>query len=210
MGSKRAGKRKHLFLCLACSIVISLVTDGCVHFYARKEGEEELARARSLMSQGAFEASFRESQEVLRRYPQSQGDHALFQMGLMYAHPQNPNSDYQKSLEYFQRLKREFPRSDLRSDAEIWILVLQKISEKDKDIEILKKIWNQKAKELAEKQEDVNKLRNQVESLQNQTKSLQSQTGELDQQIKDLQKQIKLLKEIDLGIEEKKRDALQK
>ena len=131
-------------------------------------------------------------------------------MGLIYANPQNPKADYRKSLVYFERLKREFPSSDLRSDAEIWILVLQKISEKDKDIEILRKIWNQKARELAEKQEDVNKLRNQVESLQNQTKSLQSQTGQLDEQIKDLQKQIKQLKEIDLGIEEKKRDALKK
>jgi tetratricopeptide (TPR) repeat protein len=210
MGSKRTGKRKHLFLCLACSIVISLVMDGCVYLHVQKEGEEDLARARSLMSQGAFEASLRKSQEVLRRYPQSQGDHALFQMGLIYANPQNPKADYRKSLFYFERLKREFPSSDLRSDAEIWILVLQKISEKDKDIEILRKIWNQKAKELAEKQEDVNKLRNQVESLQNQTKSLQSQTGQLDEQIKDLQKQIKQLKEIDLGIEEKKRDALKK
>jgi tetratricopeptide (TPR) repeat protein len=210
MGSKRAGKRKHLFLCLACSIVLSLMMDGCVHLHVTEEGEEDLERARSLMRQGAFEASLRESQEVLRRYPQSQGDHALFQMGLIYANPQNPNSDYQKSLVYFQRLKREFPRSDLRSDAEVWILVLQKISEKDKDIEILKKIWTQKAKELAEKQEDVNKLGNQVEGLQNQTKSLKRQIGELNQQIKDFQKQIKQLKEIDLGIEKKRRDALQK
>jgi peptidoglycan hydrolase CwlO-like protein len=210
MGSERAGKRKHLFLCFACSIIISLATDGCVHFHVNQEGEEDLARARSLMHQGAFEASLRESQEVLTRYPQSQGDRALFQMGLIYLQPQNPNVDYQKSLGYFQRLEREFPRSDLRSDAEIWILILQKISEKDKDIEILKKIWNQKAKELAEKQEDVKKLRHQVESLQNQTKSLEHQTGELEQQINDLQKQIKQLKEIDLGIEEKRRDALQK
>jgi chaperonin cofactor prefoldin len=210
MGSKRAGKRKHFFLCLACSIVISLVMDGCVHFHVNKEGEENFERARSLMRQGAFEASLRLTQEVLRRYPQSQGDNALFQMGLIYAHPQNPNSDYQKSLGYFERLKREFPRSDLRSDAELWILVLKEISEKDKDIEILKKIWNQKAKEVAEKQEEVNRLRNQMESLKNQTKSLEDQTGELGQQIKDLQKQIKQLKEIDLGIEEKKRDALQK
>jgi chaperonin cofactor prefoldin len=210
MGSKRAGKRKHCLFCLACSIVISLVMDGCVHVHVNQEGEEDIERARSLMRQGAFEASLRESQEVLRRYPQSQGDQALFQIGLIYANLQNPNSDYERSLVYFQRLIREFPRSDLRSDAEIWILVLQKISEKDKDIEILKKIWNQKAKELAEKQEDVSKLRNQVESLKNQTKSLEDQTGELGHQIKDLQKQIKQLKEIDLGIEEKKRDALQK
>ena len=210
MGSERAGKRKHLFLCFACSIAISLATDGCVHFHIRQEGEEDLTRARSLMSQGLFEASFRESQEVLRRYPQNQGDHALFQMGLIYAHPQNPNVDYQKSLGYFQRLEREFPGSDLRSEAEIWIFVLQKSLEKEKDIEALKEVRNLKEKELAKKQKEMNKLRGQVEGLQNQREVLQRLTGELDQQIRDLKKQIKQLKEIDLGIEEKRRDALQK
>jgi flagellar biosynthesis chaperone FliJ len=190
--------------------MISLATDGCVHFHIRPDGEQDLARARSLMSQGAFEASFRESQEVLRRYPQSQGDHALFQMGLIYLHPQNPNSDYQKSLLYFQRLKREFPDSQLRSEVEIWIFVLQKSLEKEEDIKALNEVWNLKEKEITKKKQEINQLRNQVESLQNQIKSLRRQTGELDQQIKDLQKQIKQLKEIDLGIEEKRRDALQK
>jgi tetratricopeptide (TPR) repeat protein len=190
--------------------MISLAADGCVHFHKKSEGEQELARARSLMSQGAFEASLRESQEVLRRYPQSQGDQALFQMGLIYLHPQNPNSDYQKSLQYFQRLTREFPRSDLRSEAQIWVSALQSLSEKEKDIRALKKIWNHKAKELAEKQDEINELSDQVEELQNQRKSLQSETEKLDQQIKDLKIQIKQLKEIDLGIEEKRRDTLQK
>ena len=210
MGSEQARNRKHLFLCFACSIMISLATDGCIHFRIKQEGEENLARARSLMSQGAFEASFRESQEVLRRYPQSQGDHALFQMGLVYLHPQNPNSDYQKSLVYFQRLKREFPDSHLRGEAEIWIFVLQKSLEKEQDIKALNDVWNLKGKEITKKQQEINKLRHQVEGLQNETKILQSQTGELDQQIRDLKKQIKQLKEIDLGIEEKRRDALQK
>ena len=210
MGSKRTGKRKHLFLCLACSIMISLATDGCVHFRIRQEGEEDLVRARSLMSQGLFEASLRESQEVLRRYPQSQGDHALFLMGIIYAHPQNPNADYQKSLGYFQRLKKEFPGSDLKAEAEIWISVLQKSLEKEEDIKALNEARNLKEKEISSRKQEINRLRIQVESLQNQRKVLQRLIGELDQQVRDLQKQIKQLKEIDLGIEEKRRDALQK
>ena len=210
MGSERARKRKHLFLCFACSIMISLATDGCVHFYISQEGEEDLARARSLMSQRLFEASFRESQEVLTRYPQSQGDNALFLMGLIYSHPQNPKFDYQKSLGYFQRLEREFPDSNLRSEAEIWISALQKSLEKEEDIKALNEARNLKEKEIARKKQEINRLRTQVESLQNQREVLQRLTGELDQQVRDLQKQIKQLKEIDLGIEEKRRDALQK
>ena len=210
MGSEQARNRKHLFLCFACSIMISLATDGCVHFHKQSEGEQHLATARALMSQGAFDASLRENQEVLRRYSQTHGARALFQMGLIYLHPQNRNSDYQKSLQYFQRLAREFPGSDLRSEAQIWIFVLQKLSEKEKDIEALNEVWKLKEKELTKKKGDMEKLQGQVEKLQNQEKALQSQTEELDKQIKDLKEQIKQLKEIDLGIEEKRRDTLRK
>jgi len=210
MGSERAGKRKHLFLCFACSIVISLATNGCVHFHITQEGEEDLVRARSLMRQGLFEASLRESQEILRRYPQSQGDNALFLMGLIYLHPQNPNVDYKKSLGYFERLEREFPDSQMGSEAEAWISLLQKSLKTEEDIKALNEAQNLKEKEIAKKKQEINKLRDQAESLQKQREVLQRLTGELDQQIKDLQKQIKQLKEIDLGIEEKRRDALQK
>ena len=210
MGPEPARKRKRFFLCFASSITLSLAIHGCVHFHRAPEGESNMARARSFMSQGAYEASLRESQQVLVQYPQSQGDRALFQLGLIYSHPQNPNSDYQKSLGYFHRLEREFPDSDLRSEAEIWILVLQKLLEKEKEIQALNVQSNLKEKKLNKNQEEIKKLRDQVERLQDQTKSLQAQTGNLRQEIKDLQQQIKQLKEIDLGIEEKRRDALKK
>ena len=167
MGSEQARNRKHLFLCLACSIMISLVTDGCVHFHIKQEGEEDLTRARSLMSQGLFEASFRESQEVLRRYPQSQGDQALFQMGLIYLHPQNPNVDYQKSLGYFQRLEREFPDSQMRSEAEIWVSLLQKSLKTEEDI-LGKAI---KAKELQAK--ELEKQRIDLEKIQEKRRQIE-------------------------------------
>ena len=232
MDSERARKRKRLFLCFACSITMSLAIHGCVHLLMNPEGERHLATARSLMSKGEFEASLRESREILRRYPKAYGDRALCQMGLVYLHPQNPNSDYQMSIEYFQRLAREFPGSSLRSEAEIWISLLQTISEKEKEIDALNRIRNLEEKELTEKKEDMKELQGQVEKLQNQAKALQSQTedlekalqsqtddleralqsqtDDLEKQIKDLKEQIKQMKEIDLGIEEKRRDTLRK
>ena len=221
MDSEQARKRKRLFLCFACSITMSLAIHGCVHLLMNPEGEEHLATARSLMGKGEFEASLRESREILRRYPKAYGDRALCQMGLVYLHPQNPNSDYQRSIEYFQRLKKEFPGSNLGSEAEIWISLLQEFSEKQKEIDALNRIRNVEEKELTEKKEDMKGLQGQVEKLQNQEKALQSQTEDLEKalqsqtedlekQIKDLKEQIKQMKEIDLGIEEKRRDTLRK
>lgn len=210
MGSERARKRKRLFLCLACSVTMSLAAHGCVHFQKKSEAEQHLAKARLLMSSGKFQASLRENQGVLRRYPKTHGDRALIQMGLIYLHPQNPNADFQRSLKYFQRLTNKFPGSSLTGEAEIWIFWLQKLSEKEKEIETLNRICNRKEKELTEKKKDINESKAQVERLQNQIKTLQSQKNKLDLQIKDLSEQIKKLKEIDLGIEEKKRDTLRK
>ena len=91
-------------------------------------------------------------------------------MGLIYAHPDNPNPDCQKSLECFQRLVKEFPKSGVRDEAEIQVLFLQRLN---KEINILKG-------RLKEEKKRIDNLENQIEKL----------------------------KEIDLVIEEKKREDL--
>jgi chromosome segregation ATPase len=98
----------------------------------------------------------------------------------------------------------------MRREAEAWISLLQKSLKKEEDIKALNEARNLKEKEINRKKQEISQLRNQVESLKNQREVLQRLTGELDQQVRDLQKQIKQLKEIDLGIEEKRRDALKK
>lgn len=167
---------------------------GCTHFPKKWQGEQRLARARVLMTKGDYQASLRENKEVLRLFLQTLGDQALFQMGLIYAHPENPNLDYQKSLECFQRLIKEFPQSDLGNKAKIWVLFLQEIIDKDKEIGRLNEKIGLLEKVLEEKEKRIN--------------TLQSQIRELQAQIENLKGQIEQLKEIDLGIEEKKRKSL--
>jgi len=120
--------------------------------FAKKwQGKQDLAKARILMSKGDYEAALKYNREVLRQFPRTLGDQALFQMGLNYAHPENPNPDNQKSIEYFQRIIEEFPKSSIRYEAVTWTLFLQKTIENKKRFDNL------------QRQEE--NLKNQIEKL---------------------------------------------
>ncbi len=68
------------------------------------------------------------------------GEHALFNMGLIYAHHENPDKDFKKSAAYFEKMIEMYPQSPLRGQAEIWLGVLNIIERsKQVDIEIEKK-----------------------------------------------------------------------
>lgn len=226
MGTKQTWNRKYIFLYATC-IIITMFTgiQGCVNFeetqryeqggnsgadipmnsennngsikeikevlnlfpeLARKgHGKQDLAIAKTFMFKGDYNASILYNKKVLDQFYKSLGDLALFQMGQAYVHPGNPKLDNQKSLECFQRIIEEFPDSKIRDDAGIWILVLQKIIKSDKEINSLRRQKNIENNKIIE--------------------NLQLKNENLHHQIENLKNQIKKLKEIDLGIEDKKR-----
>lgn len=90
---------------------------------------------------GDFDEAIRECHEMLS-LPGSdrQADLVLFDLGLLYAHYANPKKDYKRSLLYFNRLVRDYPRSPLFEEAKIWASLLETM-EKAKwvDIELERK-----------------------------------------------------------------------
>jgi len=73
-----------------------------------------------------FQGALRESRKVLDLYPHSPpGDAALYEIGMIHVHPDNPKSDPGKALQAFTRLTREFPRSPRAEEARSWIHMLQ-------------------------------------------------------------------------------------
>ena len=190
MGRERTREWKYLLLYPACCIALLLGIWGCAHFPETWKGEVRLARAWTHFSKGRYGASLSETTEVLRIYPRSLGDQALFQMGLVYAHPMNPDQDYQRSLESLQRVIKEFPRSKFKNQAEVWAWYIQEIMDKEREIGELKQDGSHLGKALGEEEEKV--------------RSLEDQTEILKAQVEKLKDQLLRLKEIDLGIEKKK------
>jgi len=69
-------------------------------------------------------------------------DEALYNLGLIYAHVDNPAKDYKKSQTYFNVLTEQFPDSDLAEEARIWLGLfetIEKIQQIDIEIEQQKK-----------------------------------------------------------------------
>lgn len=100
-------------------------------------------RARKLLAQRDYEASLKISEKALAQSgAQAPADEALFSLGLIYAHQENPRKDYAKALGYFQRLLKEFPKSPLAEEAKAWAGVLQEnhnlkqVIEKTKEVDI--------------------------------------------------------------------------
>jgi tetratricopeptide (TPR) repeat protein len=102
---------------------------------------EYLLRAQTLLARGDYEGSINENQKVLsmstRRSPE---DEALLNLGLIHAHPGNPKKDYGKSLEFFKRLIRDYPRSALAEEAKTWVEVLEENEELNWVIQRLKQV----------------------------------------------------------------------
>jgi tetratricopeptide (TPR) repeat protein len=85
-----------------------------------------------------FDAALKENREILSHSPRDPAaDEALFNIGIIYAFNKNPGKDYKKSLDAFRRLAKEFPKSRLAAEAQVWIGVLEDIEKALRvDIEI--------------------------------------------------------------------------
>jgi tetratricopeptide (TPR) repeat protein len=69
-----------------------------------------------------------------RQHP---ADEALYNLGLIYAHIDNPAKDFKKSRLYFHALVKQFPDSALAEEARIWLGLFETIDKMQQiDIEI--------------------------------------------------------------------------
>ena len=145
MGGKYTGSWKYICLCIAGLIIFS----GCARVDTvnkKWSARKNLHIGQKLLDKRDFKGSLRENMKALSIIEKEPpGDRALFNIGLIYAHYENPEKDYKKSILYFRRLVREYPRSPLLEQAKIWINVLG-IIEKAKEIDIENE---KKKKELA-------------------------------------------------------------
>ena len=106
-----------------------------------REAEAHLHTAQQLLSRGEFEGSLRESQRVVALAKNSApADAAVFNMGLIYAHPNNPKKDNKRAIGYFNRVIKGYPDSPWVEQSKIWVGVLDGVEKlKQVDIEIEEK-----------------------------------------------------------------------
>ena len=100
-------------------------------------------------------------------------------MGIVYAYPGNEHKDYQKALECFQHLIREYPESGYRKDSELMVFTISNVIVKDTVI--------------AAQQTHIEALRQEINSNGNELVALQKIIDLLEQEVKGKEKDITTL-----------------
>jgi tetratricopeptide (TPR) repeat protein len=131
MGKKQSGRRKHLHFFLACLTILIIIFCGCAHVYEGVVASPDFKKADDYAKKGSYNASLGEYEKILAEHPRV-GDRALFEMGLIYLSARNQHKDYQKSLECFRKLVKNYPNSKYRQDSEVMISLLVQITSRDK------------------------------------------------------------------------------
>ena len=107
----------------------------------RNEAREHLLRGQAFLSKRNFDGALNEFQKVLSLPPNKPlKDEALLNMGLVYAHFGNSQRDIEKSLEFFKRLIRQYPKSALTEQARIWVGMLEENEKLNQVIQKLKQV----------------------------------------------------------------------
>ncbi len=159
MGGERGGARQQVYLFFALLILVS--PSGCslsrrveskiaarsVSATTVEEARKHLLLGRDFLAKGDYENALRENEKATslagRNAP---ADEAIFLTGLIYAYPANPAKDYGKSIIYFKRLIKDYPKSELVKQAQTIVGLLQENDKHHKTIERLNTIIEESKK----------------------------------------------------------------
>ncbi len=178
---------KHLYFLLVCIIITPIFTCGCSHFDKGFQARSIFKEANDFFSQGNYKASLSKYEQIIEKYP-TVGDRVLFEMGIIYAYPRNEQKDYQKSLECFQKLIRDYPGSEYRRDSEMMIFQIQNVTIKDKTIVTQQTQIETFQKDVKSKENEIITLQKKIEALEQEVKSKENEIITLQKEVFAIQK----------------------
>ena len=193
----------HILFFLAYITMMLILIGGCGHFYEGLVARPAFKEANDFLNQGNYKDSLGKYEQIINRYP-AVGDRVLFEMGVIYASPRNPQKDYQKSLECFQNLIKSYPASEYKQDGEVMISLINEVIKKTSIIDEVTK----KASFTGEVSRKP--LSNDVTGKDKKIVLQRKQIETLEQQVKELEKKIEQMKEVDMNLKEKKKSFFEK
>ncbi len=175
MGKQQSRMVERLYFFFICIMMTPILLSGCSQFQAKSTFKE----ANDLFSQGSYQASLGKYEQIIEKYP-STGDRVLFEMGIIYTYPKNEQKDYQKSLECFQKLVKDYPGSRYRQDSERMIFYLTNVAIKDKMITTQQTQIETLRHEVESKENEISTLQKKIEALAQKVFAFATQKGSVD------------------------------
>jgi L,D-peptidoglycan transpeptidase YkuD (ErfK/YbiS/YcfS/YnhG family) len=114
-------------------MIASILLAGCSYIDEGFQARSISREANKFFNQGKYEASLGKYKQIIEKHP-AIADRVLFEMGIIYAYPRNDQKDYQKSLECFQKLVKDYPDSEYRWESQMMIFQIHNVIIKDKII----------------------------------------------------------------------------
>jgi lipoprotein-anchoring transpeptidase ErfK/SrfK len=160
-----------VWMFLICILLGAGLVAACSHGGKAASG---FIVANDFFAQGNYEASLYAYQKLLGNAPET-ADRVLFEMGIIYAHPDNSRKSYQRALACFRKIIIGYPQSQYRRDSQMMVLQIQNVILKDKLI--------------AEQQTQIDAYRGRLKARENEITDLQKKIETLEQKVFELRRE---------------------
>lgn len=205
MGRKSTGSGQHFCLCLALLAALS----GCslvAQWQKRGEIDDSLRQGDALLRSSQYEASLKQYNRVLSLADNHEpSDAAWFNIGLIYADPQNPNRNPQKAFDCFNQVVAAYPASAWRQQAQAWIGVLEEANNSRREIELSNKRLERSREELDQSQQELQKSKQELEKSKQQMEKTRAELERSRVEVEKSKQVIEKSRQVDIEIEQKKR-----
>ncbi|MGH7851828.1 MAG: hypothetical protein ACREP3_00175 [Candidatus Binatia bacterium] len=199
MGRERAGQGQHFCFCLALLIFFS----GCTLWQdssRRREWRETLQAGNQMLVHGDFDGSLKAFESVvLTAQDKPPADVAVYQSGVVYAHPHNPKRDLHKAMSAFSQVVTSYPSSAWVEQARAWVEVL-------KEAEDSKQKAEQSRQEIEKSQLELEKNRQAMEKSKQEIERSRVELDRTRQEMEKTRQVIEKSKQVDIEIDQKRRD----
>jgi L,D-peptidoglycan transpeptidase YkuD (ErfK/YbiS/YcfS/YnhG family) len=160
-------------------MITPILVFGCGRGHQARALSKE---ANDFFNQGEYEASLSKYEQIIEKNTEV-ADRVLFEMGIIYAHPRNGKKDYQKSLECFQKIVKDYPDSEYRRDSQMMIFQIHNVINKDKIIATQQTQIETSAQGVKSRENEIIKLQEKIETLEEQIETREEQIETLEQKI---------------------------
>jgi L,D-peptidoglycan transpeptidase YkuD (ErfK/YbiS/YcfS/YnhG family) len=154
-------------------MLTAILVGGCSHIDEGTLSQE----ANQFFNQGNYGAALCKYEQLIANYPAIE-DRVLFEMGIVYAYPKNVQKDYQKSLDCFQKIVKDYPDSEYRYDSQMMILQIHNVIIKDKKIAMQQAALETSRQALERKADEIAALQGNIEALEETVFTLRMESAD--------------------------------
>jgi len=145
MGHKPTRKRKRFLLYIAGCLMGSFLVCGCTtgmpitgDHRPATAAARHLSEGEFMLRTGDYESARKESCILLEQFAGQMDDRALYLLGLVWVHPDNPQQDTYRADICFRRIVDQYSESPLVAASETWLAWIARLEQNEQFVERLK------------------------------------------------------------------------